>query len=509
MGDLSEIAWTDQQSVTIEVPPFWQDHRFQGRAVLPAVEAMQLLAGWAAQIRPGLRLTEMANARFDKFLALAPETSRLEAYCRLSGLADGRVRAALVTRTQAKSAAFTRVKEHVAVDFLPPGSPTPAPALDMAAALEGICYSVEPTRIYQDLVPFGPAFRSIHEPLQLSADGALARLRTPDAAPGDACGPLGSPFPLDGAFHAACVWSQRYASIVAFPVGIARRRVYQSTQPGQSYVGRVVPVRRTPEELIFDIWILDQEGRIGEAALGVRMRDVSGGRLAPPAWIESDLAGGVLADLEVRCDGLALIELDHLMPFGALALSPHEAARFAKMGPGRRISYLGARLACKRLWRRLAGDNGETDARQIETVDADQQRPCCPPTPQGGAPICAVSHDRRFAVAVAGPDPLGVDVEKEAPRLAKAWHIYMHPAEQILARQSELGRVAAAVRIWSIKEAVAKAADLDLADAWYQTEVTVIGDRESRFRLQNHLQAKAFHQCVEGHVFTLVSGMKS
>ena len=509
MGDLSEIAWTDRQSETIAVPAFWQDHRFQGNAVLPAVEAMQLLAVWAVRMRPGLRVDHMANASFDKFLAIAPGTARLEAHCHLGGLTDGGVRAALVTRTQAKTATITRVKEHVTVEFVNPGEPAAAPAMDMAAALEGFCHRVEPARIYRDLVPFGPAFQTIHQPLQLSADGALAWLRAPDAAPGNTGGPLGSPFPLDGAFHAACAWSQRFANIVAFPVGIGRRMILKPTRSGQDYIGRVVPVRNDRQELVFDIWILDSDGQVREVAKDVRMRDVSGGRLVPPDWIAADLSGDRLADLEAQCDGLALIELEQLMPFAALALSTHEMARFDKMGPGRRVSYLGARLACKRLWRRLAGDEGRTDARQIETVASDQIRPCCPTTVQDRAPFCAVSHDRRFAVAVAGDEPLGVDVEREATSLDKAWHIYMHPAEQLRAQQSELGRSAAAVRVWSIKEAVAKAAGLDLADAWHQTEVTAIGARESRFRLLDHGPARAFHQCVDGHVFTLVNGLKS
>jgi hypothetical protein len=39
------------------------------------------------------------------------------------------------------------------------------------------------------------------------------------------------------------------------------------------------------ELLRFDIWIVDLQGRSCEAIWGVRMRDVSGGKLTPPEWI--------------------------------------------------------------------------------------------------------------------------------------------------------------------------------------------------------------------------------
>jgi len=98
---------------------------------------------------------------------------------------------------------------------------------------------------------------------------------------------LGSPFPLDAAFHAACVWGQRYAGLVGFPVGFALRRVFAPTRPGSIYIARVSPKKIHPDRFLADIWITDMDGALHEAVLDVVMKDVSGGRMEPPSWILS------------------------------------------------------------------------------------------------------------------------------------------------------------------------------------------------------------------------------
>ncbi len=297
MGNLSKIAAGQRLAVSLAVPAFWTDHRFLGRAVLPAVEAMQLLAVHAAACRPNMNVARIRAARFDKFLEIPPDRHELTVYCDLADEADGSVRASLVTRMKSGSAGFTRTKEHVRVVF-PPGSEDarePAPALDLAAALQGICFRVAPESIYAELVPFGPAYRNIVEPVLVTPEGALAIIQAPDRAAPQNSNPLGSPFVLDAAFHAACVWGQRFAGVVAFPVGIDRRLVRLPASAGERYTCRVIPVQVRQDLLIFDLWILDPSGRIREAALGVRMRDVSGGRLQPPQWVRD---GGQQAPLE-------------------------------------------------------------------------------------------------------------------------------------------------------------------------------------------------------------------
>jgi len=47
---------------------------------------------------------------------------------------------------------------------------------------------------------------------------------------------------LDAAVHAACCWGQRYAGIVAFPVGFAERIIYRKTKKEGKYMSKIAPV---------------------------------------------------------------------------------------------------------------------------------------------------------------------------------------------------------------------------------------------------------------------------
>ncbi len=62
---------------------------------------------------------------------------------------------------------------------------------------------------------------------------------------------------------------------------------------------------------------------------------------------------------------------------------------------------------------------------------------------------------------------------------------------------------AAAVRIWSVKEAVSKALDLPLEKAWRQIEVCAVNQNESQLTIQGRSAPPARHAEVSGHLFTL------
>lgn len=489
-----------RREVEIAIAPYGVDHHFLGRAVLPAVETMQTLAGQVSEAYPHIDVHHIAAARFEKFLALTADGPSIRVFCDLSELPGGAIRAALITRRNAKTAQMSRSVVHAQMDFGNAGDPLPPLALDLAAALEGPCFKVTPERIYAQLVPFGPAYRNIVRPLLLTAEGALAHLQAPDLS----SGPLGSPFVLDAAFHAACVWSQRFAGLVAFPVGITRRRILSPTQAGQTYVARIFPTHPHGAVLRFDAWILASDGRPCEVLQGIEMRDVSGGRLQPPDWIREGLAG---ADepLSLQADVvISLIERDTVMTFADRCLSDLERQRMVAMGDRRRNGYLAARLACKRLARKLSDNDDRTLPRDLETLATDAVRPVCPKIHGAGEVACSVAHDRRFAVAAAGPGALGVDVERLRAGIEKTLHLFASAGERICAEQFESGPIHAATRIWSIKEAVAKALDISLAQAWTQTEVVSVGQRESRFELRPGVQQCAYHTPIDDHLVTLV-----
>jgi hypothetical protein len=272
--------------VGISVFPYLQDHRFEGNAVFPAVEAMQVLAQSVKKFAPETDITAVADTTFDKFLFIPPDTKIIDALCSITSFENGDITAVLQTKTRSKNGAITRIKEHVAVHYprLKPAAGTHLP--DPRSFGESDCLEIAPGQIYRELVPFGPAYQNISENLIIHMNGAIAKLRAPiirDAI--EKTGQLGSPFVLDAAFHAACAWGQRYSGIVAFPVGIERRIIIKPTQPGDTYISTAIPVRTDSNNLIFDICICSEDNALYESATGVHMRDVSAGRMKPPSWI--------------------------------------------------------------------------------------------------------------------------------------------------------------------------------------------------------------------------------
>lgn len=260
-----------------------RDHCFDGRAVLPAVEAMEMMARAVEGSHAGAALFSLGGLRFDKFLDLPPAAPRIAAFCDLRRLANGDIEAALATRAAAGKSALARVKFHAAAVFRNEAIPAAGPLPAEAAQEGGIEVSGE--RIYPELIPFGPFYRNVAG-LRLGPAGAAAVIKTPvEADAGPEALRLGSPFALDAAFHAACAFGQRFHGIVAFPVAIDRRRIHRPTRPGDAYIARAAPVRVDSGVLVFDITITDAAGRLYESCSGVHMRDVSGGRLKPPGWI--------------------------------------------------------------------------------------------------------------------------------------------------------------------------------------------------------------------------------
>ena len=262
--------------VNIVIQPWFQEHCFGGKAVLPAVETMLLLASQVAASYPEINIRVMEKVRFAKFLEIPSGTTTLPALVECAVVTDGRVQARLLSRLQFK--AMSRIKEHGDIFFSSAGTENqPVPDID-PAPLSGLVTKVNVEQLYRELVPFGPNYQTLQETLYLSEHGAWGKLKAPQLPPLDSVQEMiGSPFPLDGALHAASVLGQQMVDFVPFPVGFDRRTIFRPTQPGSCYITRVIPVSRTNDELTFDLGIFDNGGQVHEMVTGVRMRDVSRG----------------------------------------------------------------------------------------------------------------------------------------------------------------------------------------------------------------------------------------
>jgi hypothetical protein len=290
MEGLPQIIETVRLPVHIQVHPYLLDHRFEGKAVLPAVETMQLLANTVKSFRSITDITGLTDARFNKFLNIEAGITQIAAFCDMTFFENGDIGAALVTKRRSPKSTITRANEHGGIRFPSRAPVMPKPPFDPVEALNGACFEIPAEKIYRDLVPFGTAYHNIHGQLRISENGAAAKTHAlPVKAAAVNCVDMGSPFPLDAAFHAACVWGQRYAQVVAFPIGIEKRVIFEPTIPGTTYLSRIVPVRKKSDLLTFDIWIYGKDGQLYEGAWGVQMRDVSAGRLKPPRWIRENI----------------------------------------------------------------------------------------------------------------------------------------------------------------------------------------------------------------------------
>ncbi|MBW2699978.1 MAG: polyketide synthase dehydratase domain-containing protein [Deltaproteobacteria bacterium] len=447
-----------RQELEIDRPAYLADHRLPdlgggAQCVLPATEALQVLAAACLGASPGVDTSVCSHAKFLRFLSTAqPAHVQIE----LEDRAEGCV-ARLMSRRPAGRSGLSRMMEHMRVQFgeMPGalGEEKDFDGLD-ACGLPGVGLHLDAARAYADLVPFGPAFHNLTAEIHLSPAGAFSAIRVPDfSAPTE---PLGSPFALDAAFHLACVWVQHVHGVLTFPVGFAGRRVFRPIAPGQTVFCRIWPKGQGAEGHCFDLCLLDDLGRTCEIVSALMMQDLFSGKVSVPEWVRKGRHGQEKLDRFFRAADLraVVLPLDAVAPYAEnLALTDSERSRLTSMGSKRSRSFVGARLALKAL-ARAHGVRGR--ASRLETVAGDGLRPACP-----GFQHVAAAHDDRFAVAVGADGPVGVDIERKAESAKRTARLWLDEEERALLDASAQDGDGAWLRAWCAKEAAAKALDLD------------------------------------------------
>lgn len=289
----------------IPIFPYLRDHRIDGKIVLPAVEILQHLAASVKAHRPDAEICGMGAARFLHYLQIPEDSSVIEACLELDIHAGDRLISRLITRSVILGTGIKRAKVHATVEFAKSKEyRTPLP-MDIAAALDGVSCEIPASKLYSELVPFGPAYQNIIGSLFLTESGAVAKVfaaRQPGVSDLH-----GSPFPFDAALHAACVWGQRYQCLTTFPVGFEERIIVEPTVAGETYHCRILPVTATGDSLLFDIWIYDVEGGVREVIRGVAMREIFPGRIMPPGWVQREEATP-LAAIREQCRAVAIVD---------------------------------------------------------------------------------------------------------------------------------------------------------------------------------------------------------
>ena len=275
---------SQRTSVDIPIQPWFADHSFNGKTVFPAVETMLLLGKQISKLFPQTDIRVMENVSFGKLLEIPPGCIHISGLIEYEKHENGLIAAKLLTRVQAKT--LTRLKQHGEV-FFPSATISKYTSTEENLKPKGDpLVEVPAEKVYRELVPFGPSYHTLQETLYLSEKNAWGKLLAPTMpVSASVLKILGSPFPLDGAFHAACVLGQQFADFVPFPVALSRRSILQPTEPGGKYFTKVSLTARSDQEMIFDLTIFDEDSQVCEIVNGIRMRDVSAGRIKPPEWI--------------------------------------------------------------------------------------------------------------------------------------------------------------------------------------------------------------------------------
>jgi phosphopantetheinyl transferase len=197
---------------------------------------------------------------------------------------------------------------------------------------------------------------------------------------------------------------------------------------------------------------------------------------------------------------MILLDMETISAVEEHLFTPREAAKAMSMGSRRQKGFTAARIALKKLARRLNVVEKGTPDCTIETVGQDNLKPCLS---ESGI-YCSVSHSARLVVAVAHRNPIGVDLEMVSEKVTKTRHLFVSPGERELISPSGLGPERAATRLWTTKEAAAKALGLHLFQAIGEVEVVTLGEKDGMMKYREKTYPVR-HAEGNGHVITLIT----
>lgn len=84
-----------------------RDHYFEGKVILPAVEALIILAKVVNLNFPQMDISCLLKARFPRFLLIEPETKRQTIFVDIDNTDEGNIAAVLLTSAKSKKGAIS------------------------------------------------------------------------------------------------------------------------------------------------------------------------------------------------------------------------------------------------------------------------------------------------------------------------------------------------------------------------------------------------------------------
>lgn len=204
--------------------------------------------------------------------------------------------------------------------------------------------------------------------------------------------------------------------------------------------------------------------------------------------------------LQSVCLGMILLPIEALFPFEEPLFTPREKAISERLSPRRQRTFSAARVALKRLARQLGLVEENRPDRTIETLGPDNVRPCL----ADSRLYCSVSHSGPLVAAVAHSHPVGVDLEGVSSKALRALQLVRIAREQDLISLSPLGPERAATRVWTGKEAAAKALGLQLFQALGEVEAVSVGEEEGLIQVHQRRYPVRYGE-GDGQVLTLMA----
>jgi enediyne polyketide synthase len=404
--------------------PYLDDHRLGGERLLPAVMGLEAMAQAAAALVSADGPPDFSDVTFYLPVVVPPSASTR---IRVAALARGRGVVDVALRSEETD---FQVEHFRATCLFGGAQPAERPgAQPPDAPPEGGQLDLDPGRdLYGSILFHRGRFRRLNRYRVLGAQACAAEIGPGAEAPW--FGPylphrllLGDPGARDAAIHAvqACIPHKRL-----LPVGAARISIDRTVVSGAAFI-RARERWHEGDVYEYDLEVSDEGGGVRERWEGLRLRALEG--LALPDPLPWPLLGP-LVERRVR----------ELVPASSLTVTVSRcrgAERRARSEPVLRAA-LGPGAV---IHRRSDG---------------------APEVAGAGAVKVSASHARDLTVAVAGPGPVGCDVEFVEQRPTSAWLDLLGDRgfrlAQVIADAFHEDEGVAATRVWVAAESLRKAA---------------------------------------------------
>ncbi len=406
-----------EADLSVESDPYLEEHVFDGIRLFPAVMGLEAMAQVAMALTDSARPPVFENVEFLRSVSVpngAAVTIRLAALVRDSGRVEVAIRSA-ETRFQIDHFRAT-------CRFEAPRR-SDAPAESFPEDRKAVPVSLSPERdLYGGLLFQRGRFQRLRRYHDLCAKSCCAELEPNQ--PLDWFGPflaqervLDDPGVRDAALQAtqACIPHARI-----LPVGVDR------LVPGRTEADAPLWVRaqersRDGDALVYDLQLIGPDGSIRETWEGLRLKIVSSVPL---------------------CD-----------VWSVPLLEPYLERRLQELVPGSEVRVVleengvSGRRSDRAIRRALGAKTGV------------RRRPDGKPEGDGDRTVSA-AHAGSLLISVAGPDPLGCDLEPVMARDAVLWRdllgVTRFELAEVIAAEVEEALDAAATRVWSAGECLKK-----------------------------------------------------